>query len=524
MKQFLEVDGKPFIMLAGETHNSNASSLEVMERVWQKARELCLNTVLLPITWEVIEPKEGEFDFTLLDGIIAQARENKIKIGLLWFGTWKNAQCWYAPEWVKKDTKRFWRAEVVKGMNKIQLDKFMGMPYTTLSCHCKETLKADAKAFASLMRHLREIDEKEKTVILIQVENEPGLQGAAREQSDYADELFAKDVPEDFVKYMKGNTSTMSADVRVEFVSGKEKGNWKEVFGEVAEEVFQAYYVASYVETVAAAGCKEYELPMFVNAWLDKGQEPGVFPSGGPVARMMEVWKYCTPHIQVYAADIYVQNFSETCDEYIKMDNPLFIPETATHSHAAPRLVYVIGHYHAIGYAPFAFEDMGEPFSSIDGYLFGIDVDDPLNKCPQDVGEYAWFNYTLRCLMNMFTEKYGTNDLQAVIGELPEQSRMSFDEFGFQVMMDMPPLIERKDGVCLALQWNTDEFYLIASGCMVSMYSTNPKKPNVDIALLEEGEFIDGVWHMYRRLNGDEAASMRYDKPVLLKIKLIAYS
>lgn len=523
MKKLLEVDGKPFIMLAGETHNSNASSNEALKAVWEKAKELCLNTVLLPVTWEIIEPREGEYDFSLLDDTIAQARANKLKLGLLWFGTWKNAQCWYAPEWVKRDTDRFWRAEVVKGKKKIQLEKFMGMPYTTLSCHCKETMNADSKAFAALMRHLSEIDGENKTVIIVQVENECGLQGAAREQSDYADELFEKQVPEKFVKYMKRHISTMSTDIKEAVLNGKEAGNWREVFGKAADEIFHAYHVANYVETVAAAGSKEYELPMFVNAWLDKGQEPGRFPSGGPVARMMEVWKYCAPHIQIYAADIYVQDFCKTCDEYVKMDNPLFIPETSTHSHAAPRLAYVIGHYHAMGYAPFAFENMGETFNMIDGYLFGVDVDDPLNRCPQDIKEYAWFNHTLAEMMPRLAAKYGTNDLQAVIGELPEYNRMNFEDFGFQVIMKMTSVIERPDGVCLILQNKKDEFYMVANGCMVSMHSMNSKKPNVDIASLEEGEFVNGIWHMYRRLNGDEAASMRFDTPTLLKIKLISY-
>lgn len=524
MKSILNVNERPFILLGGEVHNSNASSMEVMDRIWKRAEQLHLNTVLLPVTWEILEPEEGKFDFSLVDGLIEQARKHDMHIGFLWFGAWKNAQCWYAPAWVKSNPERFRRAEVEKGKTKVVLEKFMGMPYTTLSCHCEETRNADARAFSMLMRHLRMVDEKEHTVILMQVENEPGLQGAAREHSDYADELFAKDVPREFVEYMKNNTLEMSKDVREAVLSGKKSGNWAEVFGKVAEEIFQAYHVARYVEFIAASGSKEYCLPMIINAWLSKGQEAGMFPSGGPVARMMEVWKYCAPHIQVYAPDIYVRNFCETCDEYMKMENPLLIPETVTHSYAAPRLVYVVGHYHAIGYAPFAFEDMGEAFSMIDSYLFGVDTSDPMLRCPQNVEEYAWFNKTLGEMMELLTAKYGTNDLQAVICERPEQNKMVFDEFGFDILMDMPPMIERKDGVCLVLQENKNEFYLIANGCIIGMFSTNSEKPNVDILSLEEGEFLDGKWHMHRRLNGDEAASMRYDKPTLLKLKLVSYS
>ena len=63
--------------------------------------------------------------------------------------------------------------------------------------------------------------------------------------------------------------------------------SWSEIFGEMADEVFQCYYTARFVEAVAKAGKKEYDLPMTVNCWLDKGQKPGKYPTGGPVAKLM---------------------------------------------------------------------------------------------------------------------------------------------------------------------------------------------------------------------------------------------
>ena len=522
MQSVINIHSEPFFMLAGEVHNSNSSSTEVMEPIWQKAKDLNLNTLFLPVTWEMLEPEEGKFDFLLVDGLIGQARKYDMHIGFLWFGAWKNAQCYYAPAWVKCNLKRFWRAEVQKGKKKINLQDFYGMPYTTLSSHCEETMKADSRAFAALMRHIREVYGQEHTVVLMQIENEPGLQGAAREHSDYADQLFEATVPSEFAEYMRNHTEEMNGDVRTAVESGKESGTWEEVFGTVAEEIFQTYSVARYIEYVAVAGRKEYDLPMMANAWLDKGQEAGLFPSGGPVARMMEVWRYCAPHIDVLAPDIYVQDFCDVCDEYTKLGNPLIIPETAMHGHAGPRLVYVIGHYHAWGFSPFGFEDLGQPFTAADSYLFGVDVSDPLLLTPQDEEEYAWYNKTLASMMPLLISKYGTKDLQAVISERQEQDTMVFGQYGFKVMMDVP-LIRRKDGVCLALKEAEDEFYLIANGCMVAPFAVNPEKPNIDILSLEEGEIRDGRWHMRRRLNGDEVASMRYDKPTLLKIKLFAY-
>ncbi|MFV0363479.1 MAG: DUF5597 domain-containing protein [Suipraeoptans sp.] len=519
----LIVNDNPYIMLAGEVHNSNSSSVEQMETVWDKAESLGMNTLLLPVSWEMIEPKEGVFDFSIVEGLVLQARRRGKKIVFLWFGTWKNAQCMYAPEWVKKDINRFKRAEVKKGKNKTMLENFYGIPYTSLSFLSSETKESDTKSFRMLMRFIKEIDEKENTVVMVQVENETGLQGSARENSDEADRLFESAVPADFVAYMKSNTETMNEDVKSSVLSGSSSGSWKEVFGDIAEEIFSAYYISGYVGDIARGGREEYDLPMLANCWLDKGEEAGRFPSGGPVSRVMEVWKYRAPAVDVLAPDIYVHNFCEVCDSYIKMNNPLLIPETATHSYAGPRQTYVIGHYHAMGFAPFGFEEMGEPFSAIDMYLFGADTTDPALGTPQNVDEYSWYSNTLSDMMPLLSDKYGTKDLQAVICERKEDDTMIFDDYGFKIIMDNPRL-SRKDGVCLILKEAKDEFYIIANGCIVTYFSNNEGLPNVDIISLEEGKIEEGKWKVTKRLNGDEAASMLYEEPKLLKIKLFAYN
>lgn len=513
---------EPFIMVAGEVHNSNSSTSEAMKRVWEKADALCLNTLLLPVSWEMIEPEEGVFQFDIVDELITQAREHKKHIVFLWFGAWKNAQCYYAPSWVKTDLKRFKRAEVEKGKKKTNLANFHGMSYTTLSYMCEETCMADAAAFSQLMAHIRKIDEKEKTVLMVQVENETGLQGVAREQSDEADRVFADQVPETLIQYLKEHTEEMAEDVRKIVQSAPSEGSWKDVFADVAEEMFSAYHIASYVERVASAGKAVYSIPMAVNCWLDKGQKPGEYPSGGPVARMMEVWKYCAPHIDVIAPDIYVQNFCEVCDMYTKMENPLMIPETAAHGHAGPRLVYTIGHYHALCFAPFGFEDLGEPIGDVSAYLFGVDVNDPLMLTPQSVEEYAWYAKTIQDMMPLLTKNYGTSNLQAVIGEREQELTMHFDQYGFRIITNHP-FITRKDGVCLALRETDDTFYLIANACMIVPFSENLNMPNTDILDLEEGYFENGQWKVACRLNGDEVATFRLDKPTLLKIRLFHY-
>lgn len=518
----LIVHDEPFIMLAGEVHNSNSSCLEYMKSVWEQAEMLGMNSLLMPISWELTEPEEGIFDYSLVDGLIAQAREHGMKIGFLWFGAWKNAQCYYAPEWVKRDTNRFKRAQMEKGKNFIRRTDFHGMPYTTLSYLCEETRIADAKAFAALMTHIREVDSEENTVIMVQVENETGVMAAAREHSDEADASFTSPAPQDFVDYMRSHTATMVPEVKAAVEAGADYGTWEEVFGDWAEEIFSAYYVASYVNSVAQAGKREYDLPMAANCWLDKGEAAGQFPSGGPVSRVMEVWQYCAPAIDIIAPDIYVPNFVEICNEYTRRGTPLFIPECATHSYAASRLMYTVGHYHAMCYSPFGFEDMGKPFTASQAFLFGVDVNDPALKTPQDIAEYEIISKHLRGMLPMLTERYGTHDLQAITGESPEENKMIFGTFGFHVIVDSR-MLPGKNGGCLAWKESEDTFYLLITKAGMVWFSCDPSRPNVDVLALEEGHFENGEWKRGRRLNGDEAVITVYKEPTLLRVKLLAY-
>lgn len=520
----LMVHGMPFIMLAGEVHNSNSSCLAYMEQVWQQAKDLGMNCLLLPVTWELTEPEEGIFDFSLVDGLIGQARHYGMKLSFLWFGAWKNAQCYYAPEWVKKDLTRFKRAQVVKGRNFIRNESFYNMPYTTLSYLCEETRNADARAFGKLMEHIRQIDEKENTVISVQVENETGLMGSARENSDEADALFADNVPQEFADYMRSHTETMVADVREAVKQGAPSGSWQEVFGKAAEEIFSAYHVASYVNAVAQAGKEAYPLPLTANCWLNKeGDAPGGYPSGGPVSRMMEVWDYCAPNIDVIAPDIYVPNFVEVCDEYTRRSNPLYIPECATHSYAAARAVLCVGHYHAMCYSPFGFEDLGQPFTNSMMFLFGADVTDPALKTPQNVEEYGDVNRILQSMIPLLTDKYGTDDLQAASSEMGNTATFRLGRYQINAIFESP-LMQRKDGACLVLKESEDTFFVLAHATSLQFLSADPARPCLDIIALEEGQILDGRWVRGRRFNGDEAVLTSYNQPTLLKVQLFAYN
>lgn len=551
-QKVLLVDGKPFIMLAGEIHNSDSSSPAYMEQIWKIADDLGMNSLLLPVTWEMVEPVEGEFHFEVLDQLIDQAREYGMKIGILWFGSFKNAECMYAPEWVKRDLERFHRGQIVKGKNKagrrVSPTLPVTIPYTTISYLSENAMQADARAFGKMMQHVCEYDEAEGTVITVQVENETGLLGNAREVSDEADAAFAGEVPQEFASYMRSHTEYMEEDIRAAVEAGAEKGSWSEVFGAAAEEIFSAYHVASFVEYVAKAGKDAYDLPMTANCWLDKAVDtPGDYPSGGPVARVHEVWDYCAPSIDVYCPDIYVPYFNKVCDSFVKSGtNPLYIPEAATHSYAAPRMVYTVGHYHAMCYSPFGFDDIGKPFSAAQGYLFGMDVTDPALKTPQNFEEYAALGKILREAMPLLAERYGTTDLQAVCAEretekkkslgLPEDmkpmermmaeaaatTKMIFGDLGVSAGFGgmMRP---RNDGVLLVCRTKENEVYMIGEQCDIQLFSADSEKTNLDILRLEEGTFEHGAFVPGRRFNGDEAAQLKLDKPGVLRLQWFTY-
>ena len=521
--KYIEVNQKPFIMISGEVHNSSSSSEAFMEPIWDKADALGLNTLALPVTWEMVEEEEGDFNFDIVDALIRQARAHRKKIIFLWFGAMKNAQCTYAPAWVKEDLTRFPRAEVERGKTKTILKNFYDMPYTALSVFSEKTKQADANAFRRLMKHIRIMDRTAHTVVCVQVENETGVMGAAREHSDIANRLFEGQVPQGLAQYLMEHRFDMAESTRKAVEAGADSGTWTEVFGDCAEEIFQAYYTASYVDAVAAAGKGEYPLPMFANAWLSQGQHPGEYPSGGPVHEMLEVWKFAAPHIDVLAPDIYVKNFLEICDEYTRSDNPLCVVETSTHSHLAPRLVYAIGHYHALCFGPFAFEDMGQPFDNLAARLFGVDTSDPLLAKPQDVETFAWYANTLGDMIPILAEHYDTEDLQAVIGEKPEENAMDFGTIRIRAITSVPGAFDRPDGCALAVRMEKDEFYVIAGGCILNFESTDSERPNLDFLKVEEGTFEYRQWQPGRRLNGDETASMMFDKPTLLRMKVMQY-
>lgn len=500
----LYVQGEPFFCCAGELHNSSASSLAYMEReVWPNLKGLNMNSVILPLYWECIEPEEGVFDFTLLDGLIAQARENEMKLIFLWFGLWKNAESMYVPGWMKKDSATYFRARKVNGE-----------PINTISPLCQAAVDRDARAFTAVLKHIGEIDEEESTVLFIQVENEIGLLGTARDYSEQADRAFAENVPEELARKL-----------------GLETGkNWKETFGGDAEESFMAYHFAKAVEQITASGRGEYPIPCYTNSWLK--QYPwyvGSYPSGGPVVEMQKIWRVTAPSLFTFAPDIYVPYVPQILDEYTTPENPLVIPEVRKDAVTAAYCLYAFGQHNAICYSPFGIEELGMDPSLVD--IPPMEVMVALNIDPSafDIaGSSAYLAKAYDLVQQMeplYLQYRGTEHLRSYVkkSETDYGALMHFRDYDLQIAYS-PRVPKQPVAGGMVYELAPDRFLLVG---MQSAFTFTPKagvNKKTEILRLEEGTLEAGQWKPGRIFNGDEKMSLRLgDMPSCLMVQLFQY-
>jgi hypothetical protein len=475
----LIVDGQPFLMLAGELHNSSASSAEYLARLWPRLTDLHLNTVLAPVSWELVEPREGAFDFSLVDVLLKQARGHGQRLVLLWFGSWKNGASSYAPEWVLTHTKRFPRALGSANHNLKDV----------LSPLSEVTRKADATAFAHLLHHLKQVDGKENTVVMVQVENEVGIMPEPRDLSPEADRAYAAPVPSALMDYLAKHESTLHPELlrRWRAAGHKPTGSWAEVFGSgpESEEVFSTWCYARYIDYVAAAGKAEYPLPMYVNAWLPGSGKIGTYPTGGPVAHMHDIWRAGAPHIDLLAPDIY-GGFVETLTEFTRGGNPLFIPEASSDPEAAARVYWALGRYSALGFSPFGIESL-EP-------------DHPL------AASYA----LLRQLLPAIARAQGTNRMVAIYPSAsptaPFEVRVGDYTAHVSYQERLPEGHPPIGG--LILQISERELLVAGYGFAVHFDAVGPGAGRTHISHVDLGGFdAAGVWANELRLNGDETGA-----------------
>ena len=352
MKKFegFTVKGKPFFPLGAQAHNSSSYSREMFSESCEAALALNCNTVEAPIYWEKIEPAEGKFDFSAIDFMLELCRANRLKLVILWFASWKNGDISFAPEWVKRDQERFKRV--------LRSD---GIPVADLSAHCTANREADAKALSAVCAYLKKADQSQETVIAIQVENEPGFLKTDRDYSELALQNQKTAVPEKLLKYIEAYPE---APAHKDWIKcGKKQGlPWFETFGFHGYEYCEAWFLARYIDEVTAAGKAQYNIPHYINVWLNGGSPWGVpgmeYPGGGAVIRTLHVWLAACENIDMIAPDVYEQNcyrFEKICDFYNTKDNALFIPESSRNITGACNMFYAIA-VGAVGYAIFGSE------------------------------------------------------------------------------------------------------------------------------------------------------------------------
>ena len=477
----LTVNGEPFLILGGELGNSSAGTAAETDAIVPKLAALHVNTILMPVAWEQIEPKEGSFDFSILDHWIEVSRTKNMHLVLLWFGSWKNALSNYVPAWVKFDAKRFPSAESADGK-----------PLEILSTFSMEARRADGRAFASLLRHVREIDSGGLTVLMVQVENEVGYLGPGRDRSAEAERMFRAAVPETLIRSLLANRLKMSTELSAHF---NEHGKtWNEVFGEAANEVFMAWSYASYIEGVVRAGKTEYALPMYVNAQLPAAAErAGEYPSGGPHPYYLDVWRAAAPSIDFYSPDIYWTNFEYWVQRYQIQSNPIFVPEARLD--AAPfNALYAYGQARAFGFSPFAVENLALPEKSGDPKPALLQAYELLDSM-RDLLLAAQAAGATRGLVLHTTSPRPTQT--ASLGGYLFEATLSRSWPARTIIAD--------DGAMLLLNTAPGEFYILGSGLTVSI----ARDPDADrgmagIESVEQLARASGKWITERRLNGDQ--------------------
>src|SRR2546425_11073066 len=506
----LVVDGKPFLILGGELGNSTSSSLEYMRPVWPKVVSLNLNTLLVPVYWELTEPAEGKFDFSLVDGLIEEARRHQLRLVPLWFASWKNSMSCYAPAWVKTDQRRFPRSQDGAGR---------GMEI--LSAFSKENLDADARAFAAFMRHLREVDGNDHTVIMVQVENEIGMIPDSRDRCATAEKLFKQPVPTELMSYLIEQKETLIPEFRAVWAATgfKTRGTWEELFGvgPKTDEIFMAWHFARYTNQVVQRGAAEYKLPMYVNAALIRpGYQPGQYPSAGPLPHLMEVWRAGAPQIDFLSPDIYFPNFAEWSRKYQQSGNPLFIPEAAPNPSSAVNAFYAVGQHDAIGFSPFAIESLEEPTRGLLAASYDV----------------------LKQLAPLILEHQGKKAMAGVLPEAAEQrapQRVRLGGYTLNVTYERPTAstaqnAQTPDAVSggLVISVGPDEFIFAGKGLIITFETETPSDTSVGILSAQEGKYVNAQWALGRWLNGDQTHQGRHVRLVpgkfdIQRVKLYGY-
>jgi beta-galactosidase GanA len=474
----LMVDGAPYLILGTQVNNSSAWAA-TMPEVWPTVEKIGINTLEAPIYWEQFEPEPGKYDASSVKMLLAQAREHHVHLVLLWFGLYKNGSGHYTPEWIKRDEARVPHEVSEKGGKVDSL-----APYT------KVGLDGDKAAFAALMRVLKENDPQH-TVLMVQVENEAGTYGTVRDHSPESNRMFAGQVPEELVRAMH-----------------KQPGTWSEVFGKDADESFQTWGIAHYINQLAEAGKAVYPLPMYCNVATRSPihPSPGSWPSGSATDAMLPIWKAAAPAIDVLAPDLYTPGYeiyTKTLDVYHRPDNAMLVPETGNTPDYARYIFEVLGRQ-GIGFSVFGMDATG--------YLNA-----PLGADKIDDETLTPFEQVYRTFgpMDRVVAKLNFEGKVQGVAEDPDvaSQTMSFSKWKVKASWGLGQFggtswskakrVTPPEGGAMVAELGPDEFLVTGMHARLEFEPVETGK-QMQFLRVEEGHYVDGVWKFERLWNGDQ--------------------
>ena len=498
----LVVEGQPFLILGGQAHNSSGWT-GMMPQVWSAIETMHANTLEVPIYWEQIEAKQGKYDFSLVNMLLTQARGHKVHLVLLWFATWKNGSNHYMPDWMKSEAAKYPNITGKNGPRVLGID--------SPSPHTQSAMEADAKAFAEVMKYLKKADPQH-TVLMVQVENEPGAWGSVRDYSVEAQKLFEGQVPAELLKPEVLKALNKIAGAR---------GTWQEVFGKDADEYFQAWSVARYIEHVAAAGKAVNSLPLYVNAALrDPITNPTAnnYESGGPTDNVIPIWKAAAPSIDLLAPDIYLPESEKALkiiELYDRPDNALFVPEIGS-GEKFTRYFYPVIAHGGIGFSPFGIDDNGLGETKAETEIRLASVAQEYEMARPMMRELAKWSFEGKIKSVVELEDHGAQTIDLGAWEATVT-------FGTSRNKEESPT--RPFGKAMVVQLGENEFILIGTLCHFTFkpIGTNAGKA-WQYLKVEEGHYENGKFKLLRNWNGDETdwGGPRFgEMPVVLRTTLV---
>ncbi len=458
-------NGQPFLALGGEFECCEikwGTDLQVLDENLQHAKNQNVNTVLIPVAWDRVEKVEGQYDWTTVDNIINMVRSKRMHVILLWYGAYKNLQSYYAPDWVLNDKTKYPRS--------IESD---GTSTNTLSAHSQNTLDADIRAFKKFMERVEAKDAGHNTVLMVQVENEAGGgvdSVTGRDHSSAAVTAWNGNVPSSLMTFLSNRKGSLTPWLENVWGRGgyKTSGTWSQVFGtdKKAGQVFQAWYFSRYIERVTAAGKTIYDLPMFVNAWLDA--------TGSPDAEWIDIWQAGGPSIDVIAGDLYGGEFKKEIAAFDVQDNPIMVPETSPRSISGGRAWWAYAQHDAFEFGTYWIEQRKSRVKE----------------------SYA----LLREMAPVILSKQGTSDLIGMYQTDNSQDSWTDTVGGYNVKITptapWPSEQEVVDGGelpgCGAIvKVGTDEFVIVGTKVKVEFSKSGS---SLDVSYAYKGRYEDGQW------------------------------